>query len=135
MVTDAQAYLSNDKTGVYSEFTVRIDEVLKNDSPAQFTVGSFIAVERFGGRVRFPSGRIGTYWASGQGMLRIGRRYVLFLSSSAESFQIITGYELRGGHVILLDNHGQGHPLTSYRGADEALLIRDLRDILSKSSK
>jgi len=31
-ITDARAYLSNDKTGVYTEFTVRIDEILKDDA-------------------------------------------------------------------------------------------------------
>jgi hypothetical protein len=43
-VTDAKAYLSNDKTGVYSAFTVLIDEVLKN--PGNLSVGNLIEAER-----------------------------------------------------------------------------------------
>ena len=33
-ITNAQAYLSPDKTGVYTEYTVRVDEVLKQSSAA-----------------------------------------------------------------------------------------------------
>lgn len=33
-VTDAQAYVSEGKDWVYSEFTIRVDDVLKNTSKA-----------------------------------------------------------------------------------------------------
>ena len=128
-ITNAQAYLSDDKTGVYSEFTIRVDEVLKSDSQAPLATGFSIDVERAGGRVRFPSGHIGQYYISGQGMPRVGRRYVLFLkrNNDGEDFSIITGYELRAGRVFLLDNPGEGHPITNYKGVDEALFLDDLR--------
>ncbi|MDQ1560373.1 MAG: hypothetical protein QOD32_3433, partial [Pyrinomonadaceae bacterium] len=37
--TDAQVYLSGDKSGVYTEFTVRVDEILKDDPAAPLAVG------------------------------------------------------------------------------------------------
>ena len=56
-IRDAKAYLSNDKTGVYSVFTIQIDQVLKNSAQLSVLAGTSIEVERDGGRVRFPNGR------------------------------------------------------------------------------
>lgn len=126
-VREAQAYLSHDKTGVYSEFTIRVGRVLKNDVSASLAVGKNIIVDRPGGRVRFPSGRINQYFTAGQGMPRVGRRYVLFLTGKEEDFRILTGYEIRDRHIFLLDNPGGGHPITAYHGADESLFMNDLQ--------
>jgi hypothetical protein len=136
-VTDAQAYLSNDKTGVYSEFTVRIEDLLKNSCSNPLAVGSLTTVERPGGRVRFPSGHIGQYFTVGQGMPRAGRRYLLFITckSQDQDFQILTGYELRGGHISLLDNPGQGHPISASQGKDEIPFLNEVRSAIANSSQ
>lgn len=55
-VKDAAAYLSQDKTNVYSEFSVRVESVFKNTSLLQVASNSTITTERGGGRVRLPSG-------------------------------------------------------------------------------
>jgi hypothetical protein len=47
-VTDAQAYLSNDRTGVYSEFTVRVKEVLKNLNQVSLIPSEAVILEREG---------------------------------------------------------------------------------------
>jgi hypothetical protein len=133
-VLGAQAYLSNDKTGVYSEFNIRVDKVLKNAS-ASLATGKDIVVERPGGRVRFPSGHVNQYFTVGQGMPRVGRRYILFLTGNEQDFQILTGYEIRAGHIFLLDNPGGGHPITAYKGMDEALLLNDLQVAIANSSQ
>ena len=103
-ITDAKAYLSNDKTGVYSVFTVLIDEVLK--SSAGLEVGSLVEAEREGGRVKFPSGRVHLYIVSEQDMPRVAGRYVLFLTktNTESDFEILTGYELREAYVYALDD-------------------------------
>lgn len=49
-VTDARAYLSNDQTGVYSEFTIRIEDILKSDRADSVAAGNTIAIERWGER-------------------------------------------------------------------------------------
>lgn len=124
-VTDAHAYLSNDKTGVYSVFKVQIHEVLKNSSTIQLASASAIEVEREGGRVRFPHGRLHLYMISEQDMPCVGLRYVLFLTSRSEAdFRILTGYELRAGKVYPLDNLPNTR---NYQNVDEALFLRDLR--------
>jgi hypothetical protein len=136
-VTDARAYLSNDKTGVYSEFNVRVDDVLKNNCSRPLTCGSLTTIERPGGRVRFSSGHIGQYFTAGQGMPRAGRRYLLFLTckNQDEDFQVLTGYELRGGRIFLLDNPGQGHPISASHGKDELPFLNDVRAIIANSSQ
>jgi hypothetical protein len=133
-ITDAQAYLSEDGTNIYSEFVVQVQQILKNDN--QVPIGNSIAVERLGGRVRLPSGKIVTARTNHQDLPRIGRRYVLFLTHdfssgvNAESLNILTGYEVRDGRVFPLDKLGPKHPINSYKGADEASFMNDLVKVL-----
>ena len=123
-ITDAKAYLSNDKTGVYSVFTVQVHEVIKNSSQLSLSTGSSIDVERDGGRVRFPNGRTFIYVATN--MPQVGLRYVLFLTNaqSQSDFQILTGYELREGKVYPLDDLLNLH---TYENADETIFLNQLR--------
>lgn len=129
-VSTAQAFLSEDKSAVYSEFGIRIDEVLKTETRFPVVPGSVLPVERMGGLVRFPSGKLAVSIVDKQDMPRIGGRYVLFLvhrfSSETEDFYILTGYELRSGRVSLLDRITSG-PIAAYRGTDETSFLRDLR--------
>ena len=127
-IMDAKAYLSNDKSGVYSAFNVRVDEVIKNSSGKSLSVGSLVEVERDGGRVRFPNGRLLVYSINDYDMPQIDSRYVFFLTSPNDSdFQILTGYELREGKVYPLDDLPK---LRRFENTDEATLLRELRSSL-----
>ena len=123
-ITDAKAYLSNDKTGVYSVFTVQVHEVIKNSSQLSLSTGTSIDVERDGGRVRFPNGRTLIYVATN--MPQVGLSYVLFLTNAQNQsdFQILTGYELREGKVYPLDDLPNLH---TYENADETTFLNQLR--------
>jgi hypothetical protein len=125
-ITGAKTYLSNDKTGVYTEFIVHVNDILKNDTQAPLIPGCAIEIARDGGQVRFSSGRVHLYKISGEGMPRVGGRYVLFLTGTnqEEGFQILTGYELRSGKVVPLDK--LPNPQT-YKNADETTFLNDLR--------
>ncbi|MGB7922842.1 MAG: hypothetical protein WCF57_06325 [Pyrinomonadaceae bacterium] len=131
-VLDAQAHLSNDETGVYSEFTLAIEQLLKTDSRSPLNPDSSIVVERKGGRVRYPSGHLTLYHIRGQGMPRTGHRYVLFLKrdSQEQDFSILTGYELNAGRVALLDSPGD-HPITRQKGKDETSFLNELRTAIA----
>jgi len=135
-ISTAQAFLSEDKCAVYCEFGVRIDEVLKTENRFPVISGSVLPVERMGGRVRFPSGKLAVSIVDKQDMPHIGGRYVLFLvhrfSSETEDFYILTGYELRSGRVSLLDRITSG-PMADYRGTDEVSFLRDLRIAIANS--
>lgn len=138
-VTDAQAHLSTDKTSVYSEFAVRIEEVLKGDSPEHVAAGNSIMTERVGGRVRLPSGKVILRGFMGKSMPRAGRRYLLYLKldEAAQVYSIITGYELRGGRVSPLDGNrrfkeGQKYDQLAaydrYEGVSEGAFLKEVKD-------
>lgn len=133
-VVDAQAYLSNDRTGVYSEFTISVDEVLKNTDSIQIAPGGTVIGERKGGRVRLQTGHITLSSTTWQGMPRIKRRYVLFLArdNQEQNFEILTGYELKEDRIRLLDNPPQ-HPITANEGKDKTAFLDKLRAAIASN--
>lgn len=129
-VIEAQAHLSNDKTGIYSEFTIRVTEVLKNCDQASVIVSQQITAEREGGAVQFPSGRVQQYRIAKQRMPGAGRKYVLFLkyNEQGQDFSILTGYELREGRATPLDTLDQ---FAVYKGIDESSFLKAVRDSIA----
>lgn len=135
-VTDAQAHLSSDKTGIYSEFTIEICQILKNDIHTPLTFPGSVAVERTGGRVRFPSGQVSVMYVSNLGMPRVGRKYVLFLTHNFdyqvrrnEDYRILTGYELLDGRVVPLESSGVVN-FDAHRSKDEPTFLAELQAAL-----
>lgn len=103
-VTDAKAYLSEDKVSIYSEFEVGNPEVLKNTSPESLSAEKPAVVSREGGGVRFPSGKIIYEWVLDRPMPQTGKKYIFFLNYSNETgLSIITAYEMNQGQVFPLD--------------------------------
>ena len=140
-ITDSKAYLSEDKTAVYSEFEVQIQAILKNTSNQILKIGESVAVERFGGRVRLPSGKLFIAAIDNQDMPRVGGKYVLFLTNdfigskhSDEDFNILMGYELKAGKVFPLDRTSSNHPIARYNEKDESTLLSDLSSLLGSSA-
>lgn len=127
-VTHAKAFLTPSKKRVYSEFMVNVTEVLKDDTTQPIKSNHLMAVNRVGGRVRFPGGKTGQYFIVGQNMPVAGGRYIFFLTPLEETgYSVLTGYELRDGRVYLLDNPGMGHPITSRQGLDETSFLNAVR--------
>jgi hypothetical protein len=126
-VRDAQAHLSEDKSNVFSEFTVQIDKVLKPYG----TLAEQITVERTGGYVRYPDGRKLLYLLGTARMPKVGARYVLFLKSisKTENFSILTAYELGAEGVSPLDWSPQ---FETYRGYSESSFFTELSSALAK---
>ncbi|HEX5731587.1 MAG TPA: hypothetical protein VF131_02040 [Blastocatellia bacterium] len=133
-VFSAQAYLSNDKTGVYSEFKVRITETLKVTNNLRLEAGDSIVAVREGGSVQFPSGRIQSYPIANQGMPSVGRRYVFFLkhNDQAQDFSILTGYQLRKGRSVPLDNLEM---FSVYKGASESSFLNAVRESIARTAQ
>lgn len=129
-VTDVRAHMSNDRSGVYSEFAVRVTEVLKNSTDTQLTSGSTIALEREGGIVKQAPDQSRLYRIEGQGFPRKGRRYVFFLNpvGSELDYQIVAGYELRDNKVVLLDTVSQ---FRKYAGVDETTFLNAVREAIA----
>lgn len=129
-ITAAKAYLSNDLTGVYSEFVLRVEEVIKSDPQVPVIHGCTVEVVREGGRVRFPSGHVHLYKISELEMPHVGARYLFFLTdgNQNDSFPILTAYKLHAGKIIPLDNLRQPQ---IYQNVDE---ITFLNEVLTKAS-
>lgn len=128
VICEAQAYLSNDKTGIYSEFTILIKEIIKNNSSTPLSPDALIQIEREGGRVNFAPGRLHTYHIAGEGVPAVGSEYVLFLKDNRlgqdVQYHIVTGYELNAGKVVPLDSGAQ---FNTYKGRDEATFLSELQ--------
>jgi hypothetical protein len=128
-VTDAKAYTNHGKTHVYSEFTIQVVDVIKDDVGSHIKVNNSIDVDRIGGRIRFPNGRVGQYFIVGQHMPEVGKQYLLFITKSdgKGDYNILTGYEIRDGIIHPLDNPGTGHPLTKREGSDATSFLNEVR--------
>lgn len=130
-VTDAQAHLSPDKSYVYSEFDVLIDEVVKNDDQSPLTAGKSVAVERPGGRVKVPSGSIHEYRTT-LNPLDVGSRYTLFLVYRGKDYQVFTGYRMQLGRVFPLDDITL---FSRYENAGEQAFLADLHQAAGKDKQ
>lgn len=132
VITGREAHLSDDRTGIYSEFTVQLNEIFK-DITGAFSVGGTVPVNRSGGNVRFASGKVQKYGVARQGMPRSGSQYVFFLKRTAEGDLLIqTGYELSGGRITPLDGEDNKDPrsdlpFAQYRGVDQNIFLEELR--------
>lgn len=133
-VLDAQAYLSDNRSGVYSEFTIQVDEILKNNSSIEILRGNQITADRAGGFVRYPNGRRILYSIAGERMPRVGRQYVLFLTKTDNSpnYYILTGYELKENDISPLDARVQ---YDEYKQADITSFLKAIRNVVAQPSQ
>ena len=120
----SKAYLSNDKSGVYTEILIRVEEVLKNDGT--LVPGNEVGVDRPGGVVRYPDGHERLYRLFGLGMPRVGGRYVLFLDrgDGEPNFRLVTGYELAPDGATPLD---VGAQFDTYKWMSEEAFLEAVR--------
>lgn len=127
-VLSAHAYVSTDQSGVYSEFTIRVNEVLKNDGRASLAPGGLVSADRLGGRVRIRPGQTVLFTIRGQRMPLVNRQYVFFLSEGGpdSNYNILTGYEVREGRVFPLDDV-KGHPFKTLAGKEVEAMLQMIR--------
>ena len=128
-VLSAKAHRSENKRGIFSEFEVRIDEVLKGRDP-RVTEQMLIIVERTGGFLKYPNGRKVLFFIDGFGMPEVGTRNVLFLKAAGSGFQVVTIYELNSEGVLPLD---RGNKFQRFQGESEAIFVKTLRDSIANA--
>jgi CBS domain-containing protein len=134
VVTSTDAFLSNNKTGIYSEFTIQVSSLIKDNQTNPINSGKGVTTQRVGGRVKYPSGRILKYWVSGQRMPGLNGKYVFFLAydNQTELYRIITAYEVSSGKILPLDTFNK---FKVYEGVDEVQFMNELRNtLLSKTN-
>ena len=132
-IEDAKGYISNDKTGAYSEFSVRIIEVFKGDEKS-LSSGSSIIVERVGATVQLPSGRTILYSVAGKGLPRKGHKYIFFLkyNNDGQDYTVLTGYQLHKNSVQPLD---PVDPFISYSKSEIGNFLTAVRTSLDHQSE
>jgi hypothetical protein len=108
-IKTGQAYLSNDKRDIYSEFAATVDEVVKTPTAPYLRAGNTIDVQRHGGMIKLPSGKTLVRGAMSDSMPVVGGQYLLFLkyNPDTEDYHLETGHRLQNGRAYQLDSDGQ----------------------------
>ena len=125
-VLTAEAHRSANKMNVFSNFEVRVEEVLKG----HLNIRNVINIQRVGGVVKYPGGRKVLFRLIGNGMPGVGSRYVFFLNVVDEDYTILTAYELAAEGVVPLDNSTQ---FQAYKGVSEISFTATLRDAIAQA--
>lgn len=123
-IQDAKAFLSNEKKGIYTEYTVSIEKVLKYDGEKKLKPGDLVVVDRAGGVVRYVTGQKILYMIAGQDLPEVNGRYLLFLKNDDPenmNYKILTGYQFKDGKVAALDGMN-GH--REFNGRSEPEFIK-----------
>jgi len=141
-LTSVQPYLSANRTAIYTEYQLDIEEVFKPAQENLSLVQGRLIIDRPGGVLRMSDGRIIAYteWATGMARpLDVGRRYVLFSRFIHGNRDLVLGFafELRDEKAYSLWEHpGYDRPVGELPGADVALteeqtFVRAVRDAVS----
>jgi hypothetical protein len=140
IVERSRAFLSGDKTGIYSEFAVKVSNVLKINGDVVVNVGDDVITERFGGKVRYPNGQVVLYRIEGQGTPIIGKTYIFFLAKVGQgNYKLVTAYEIQDKSVFALDGsrinfRGKGHWVFDKHNGENLESFRDqLEKVISNS--
>jgi hypothetical protein len=117
-VVSGMSFINKDHNRVYSDYHVKIDEILKPDPTANLAAGDEVVASRGGGAIRFPSGHVTYFLRDGHGLPEVGSQYVLFLSRSIPSlpeYEIVfaSGYQLKSGRVYPLDDMNEEYDAMS----------------------
>jgi hypothetical protein len=109
-VTDTAAYLSSDRTHVYTEVEVRLEEVLKTSADSGTVAGGSVVLDRIGGSIKLRTGQIVSDDSriASLGMPRTGSRCVFFARKihKNKDLSLIRVYELRDGRVLTISEDG-----------------------------
>jgi hypothetical protein len=101
-VISVKTFLSNDRRGVYSEFAIKPDDVLKDSERISQKT---ILADREGGVVIYPNGQRILYQSSILALPELGGRYLFFLRKEGESpnYEILASYDVAGENVYRLE--------------------------------
>jgi hypothetical protein len=133
-VLDAQAHLSNDKSGVYTEMAVRISEIIKNNTSLPLAQGGEVSVMREGGVVHYSNGHRRLYHMAEEGMPKVSRKYVLFLRTidQTQDYNLLTAYEISPTGIVPVDFSGR---FKAYEGYDIDTFLGVVRTAINQAQQ
>lgn len=109
-ITSGNAYVNQERTGLFSEYKVAVQEVLKPDPESVISARDEITVWRSGGSLQFPAGHIVHFIIAGRGFPEVGTQYVFFLrrpDETVKDYAINTAYSIKDQVVLALDDIAQ----------------------------
>jgi hypothetical protein len=125
-----EAFLSNDKRGVYSEFMIEVDEVLKKDPRQQDD--KRIVADREGGVVIYSGPQRVRYGNSDQAVPVPGHSYLFFLTTDSVSpnYSILTSYELTSTGFRQME---MGRSLAEFKDMSKEEFLKAIRQQIVKT--
>lgn len=125
-VVTVNAFLSNDRGCVYTEFKIRVHEVLNNDTSGKAGLEN-VTADREGGVVVYPNGQRILYQDSALGLPQLGSRYLFFLKKGHESpnYTIITSYHLDGNKIQQVE---MGRNFDEFKNSDKTTFLEKVRN-------
>lgn len=131
IVGNSRAFLSDDKTAVYSEFAIILDKIVKSADGLLVNPGDTIFAERYGGKVRYPSGKMIRYRVEGEGVPIVGKRYIVFLAKADEdTYNLLTAYEIKGNKIFPIDG-SRNSIFAKHNGKDLDTFMREVGTVSS----
>jgi hypothetical protein len=132
-VLSGKAYLFHDHSYVYSDYSIRIDEILKPDAAASLVVGGQLVAYRLGGTIRFPAGHVRNVIVLGEGYPKVGAQYLFFLARPDLNIReyamtLFATYELSNGQLFPLDEG-----LDQYEGKSQTVVLDQVKKLIAAS--
>jgi hypothetical protein len=108
-ITSGKCFVNKTHRYVYTDYQVKVDSILKQNSLTPIAVGDSLTAARPGGAVHFPSDHVMNVLYVGHGLPEIGSQYILFLWKAIPDlpeYEILidSGYQLKDDRAYALDN-------------------------------
>ena len=142
-VIKVQPYLASDRSRIYTEITIAVDDLLKRDQDNRVAANKTVVIDRLGGALKLKTGRVvrDDTWIDNLGSPQLGQRYVVFARAinDAKDISLIKSYELIDGKVFTNDSRPSrlisilaGVPLA---WEDEAAFLKAVRDVTVSTAR
>lgn len=141
-VIKVQPYLSDDRSRIYTEMTISVDDFLKRNEQSGVTTNKTVMIDRLGGALELKTGRIvrDDTQIDNLGNLKLGRRYVIFAQAINEGndLSLIKSYELIDGKVFT-NNSRASRLISTVAGVpstweDEGVFVKAVREAAGPNS-
>ena len=142
-VIKAQPYLSSDLSRIYTEITIAVDDLLKQDQDKRVTATKTVVIDRLGGALKLKTGRIARdeIQIDNLGNLELGRRYLVFARAinDGKDISLIKSYELIDGKVFTNDSR-PGRLISALAGVPltweyEASFLKAVREVTVSTAR
>jgi hypothetical protein len=130
-ILSGKSFMNGKHDNVYTDYQVRVDQILKPDKTTKLIAGQHLVASRMGGKIHFPSGHITDFCIAGRGLPKVGSQYILFLIKTAPDlpeYRIAfpSSYELSNGLVYPLDDVNE-----EYEGMSESAFLGLVHDAIA----